>query len=86
MAGCQIDYLIQTRSNLLYLCEFKFSKEPVGKEVIDEVKQKIERLTYPKRYTVLPVLVHVNGVQKSVHAKKFFTHIIDFSDFLVPTK
>ena len=29
-AGCQIDYMIQTRFNNLYICEVKFSKNPIG--------------------------------------------------------
>ena len=37
--GCQIDYLIQTRFNTLYLCEIKFSKGLVGTNVIEEVKE-----------------------------------------------
>jgi hypothetical protein len=82
--GCQIDYLIQMRSNLLYLCEFKFSQKPIGSEVIDEVKQKIDRLVYPKHYTVLPVLVHVNGIHEETQGRRFFSHIIDFGKLLAP--
>ena len=32
--GCQIDFLIQTEYNCLYVCEMKFSKVPVGPQVI----------------------------------------------------
>lgn len=41
--GCQIDYLIQTRHDTLYLCEIKFLKHPVKTSVISEVRQKIPR-------------------------------------------
>ena len=29
-AGCQIDYMVQTRFNTLYICEVKFAKNPVA--------------------------------------------------------
>ncbi|MBA2729007.1 MAG: AAA family ATPase [Parachlamydiaceae bacterium] len=80
--GCQIDYLIQTRFNILYVCEFKFLKDAVGKGVINEVQQKIARLAPPKRFSILPVLVHVNGVSQEVVKSGFFAKIIDFGNAL----
>ena len=81
-AGCQIDYLIQTKFNTLYLCEIKFSKEPVPVSVIKEVEQKIGRLAKGKHFSIRPVLIHVNGVADAVVESDFFAHIIDFSQFL----
>ncbi len=81
---CQIDYLIQTRFGTLYLCEIKFSKEPIGLEVIKEVEQKIEKIDRPKHHSVRPVLIHVNGVKNSLLEKNFFSHVIDFGEFLEP--
>jgi hypothetical protein len=80
--GCQIDYLIQTRFNILYVCEFKFSKNPVGKNVVNAIAEKIKRLAHPKRFSILPVLIHVNGVQKEIITSGFFAKIIDFGDLL----
>jgi AAA+ ATPase superfamily predicted ATPase len=80
--GCQIDYLIQTKYNNLYLCEIKFSKHPVGAKVIEEVQEKIRRLKLPRGLAVLPVLIHVNGVQDTVEESDFFCKIIDFGDLL----
>jgi hypothetical protein len=37
-AGCQIDYMVQTRFNNLYICEIKFSKNPVRADAIKEVR------------------------------------------------
>ena len=53
-AGCQIDYLIQTRFNTLYVCEVKFSTKPIGAQVIKEVKEKIENLSHPKTFRLGP--------------------------------
>jgi hypothetical protein len=80
--GCQIDLLIQTRHNTLYLCEVKFSAKEIGTSVIEEVEKKIKNLSIPKSYSIRPVLIHVNGVSQGVIDKDIFSHIIDFSDFL----
>ena len=81
-SGCQIDYLIQTRFNCLYLCEIKFSKHPVMLNVVEEMKKKIHNLAIPKHFSYRPVLIHVNGVHEDVIESEFFAHIIDFADFL----
>jgi AAA+ ATPase superfamily predicted ATPase len=81
--GCQIDYLIQTRFQTLYVCEVKFSKDPIGATVIDEVKQKCQSLSRPKNFSIRPVLIHVNGVTDAVLEREFFAKIIDFGQFLI---
>jgi hypothetical protein len=80
--GCQIDLLIQTKFGTLYLCEIKFYLAEVGKQVISEVEEKINRLTYPKGYSIRPVLIHVNGVTHGVIESGYFDKVIDFSEFL----
>ncbi len=80
--GCQIDYLIQTRTNLLYACELKFSKQEIKSDVISEVKQKLEQFYLPRGFSIMPVLIHVNGVSESVNEAQYFSHIINFSDLL----
>lgn len=78
--GCQIDYLIQTRFGSIYVCEIKFSKNKVTEKVIEEVKEKIERLKRPKGLSYRPVLIHINGVEKSIVERDYFSDIIDFSE------
>lgn len=80
--GCQIDYLIQTKFNSLFVCEMKFSKNPIGNEIIKEMNEKLQALVTPKGFSKFPVLIHVNGVQDSVVNSGFFSEIIDFTDFL----
>ncbi len=80
--GCQVDYMIQTRFNTLYVCEVKFSKNSIGMPVIEEVEQKIKRLKVPKRFSVRPVLIHVNGVEDTVLDQSYFDKVIDFSQLL----
>jgi AAA+ ATPase superfamily predicted ATPase len=82
IAGVQIDYMIQTRFNILYICEIKFHKDPIGMEIVKEMHQKLKALKLPRGYSVHPVLIHVNGVKEEVKEQDFFSHIIDFSQFL----
>jgi hypothetical protein len=81
-AGCQVDYLIQTRFRNLYVCEVKFSHKPISVDVIREMEKKIAALKMPKGFSCLPVLIHVNGVTRDVKESIFFTRIIDFSENL----
>ncbi len=80
--GCQVDYMIQTQYNTLYLCEIRASKNPIGSEVIHEVQDKIQRLKRPKYFTLRPVLLHTNGVTDQLRDSQFFSNIIDIKDFL----
>jgi hypothetical protein len=80
--GCQIDYMIQTKFNTLYVCEVRFSKNPIGINIIHEVHGKIKRLKRPRGFSCRPVLIHVNGVSDDVVEGDFFSEIIDMSQFL----
>ena len=80
--GCQVDYLVQTRFNTLYVCEVKFSQDQIGSAIIQEMREKMDRLVYPKGFSCRPVLIHVNGVTSSVVDSGFFSNIIDFGSFL----
>lgn len=81
-AGCQIDYLIQTRTNTLFVCEIKFSQHELKTAVIQEVKDKIKKLSIPRNFVCIPVLIHVNGVSDEVSDANYFFETIDFSEFL----
>ncbi len=80
--GCQIDLLIQTTFNTLYLCEIKFSKHPISPSIIEEMEEKIRRLTTPRGYSIRPVLIHVNGVHEMIEGAEFFYRLVDFSTLL----
>ncbi len=80
--SCQIDFLIQTKYNVLYLCEVKFSEKEISSEIIPEVLQKAEKLIIPRGFSYRFVLICVNGVNPKIEEKDFFSHIIDFSQLL----
>ncbi len=81
-AGCQIDYLIKTKYQTLYVCEVKFSRDPIGPSVMTEVQEKIRKLVKPKNMNCVPVLIHVNGVSPGLLEKNYFWKILDMSEVL----
>lgn len=81
--GCQIDYLIQTRLNTLFVIEIKFSKNLIGSSVITEVKEKIARLSKPRHFSCIPILIHVNGITDAVSDADYFYKIINFRELLI---
>ena len=78
-AGCQIDYLVQTRFNTLYICEIKFSQRPIGRQVIKSMQQKIANLKIPKSFSHRAILIYVNGVSDEVIDSRYFAKLIDFA-------
>lgn len=81
--GCQIDYLIQTRSNTLFVCEVKMRRKELGLEVVDAMKTKISALTLPKGFGISPVLIHLGPISDSLLASSYFYRTIDIADLLV---
>jgi hypothetical protein len=80
--GCQIDYLIHTSHHFFYICEIKFSRHPISKEIIKEMQEKMNRLKVGKHISKLPVLIHICGVEEEVIESGFFAKIIDFGQLL----
>jgi len=80
--GCQIDYLVQTLTNNLFVCEFKFKRRELGLEIIQEVKERTKALKVPRGFATVPVLFHLGGVSSSVATDRYFYRVIDITDFL----
>jgi hypothetical protein len=78
--GCQIDLLIETRYTL-YVCEIKFRKK-TGRSVIDEVSEKINRLSHPVTLSIRPVLIYMGELAGDVGASGFFAKTISFETLL----
>ena len=81
-AGCQIDYLIQTKGKIFFICEFKFSENKVGHSVVNSVQSKVDALQIPRQFTYRKVLVHVNGITPAVEDADFFDHIVSISQLM----
>jgi uncharacterized protein len=80
--GCQIDYLIQTTTKNLFLCEFKFKRRELGIDVISQLQAKIKALKVPRGFATIPVLFHIGGVSENLATSDYFYKIIDIADFL----
>ncbi len=78
--ACQIDLLIQTRSTL-YICEIKYRKN-IGNEVLDEVKEKIEKLKVKKTMSVRPILIHVGELSPAIEDEDYFDQIINLNELM----
>ncbi len=78
--GCQIDYLIQTYSNTLFICEVKMRRRELGLEVIDDMKAKIDSLSLPKGFGISPVLLHLGPVSDALLSSRYFYRIVDIAD------
>lgn len=80
--GVQVDYLIIDKFNTVWLCEVKFSKNPISQSVIADIQRKITHLNIGKNYSIRPILIHVNGVTDELLGERFFANIIDFGSLL----
>jgi AAA+ ATPase superfamily predicted ATPase len=78
--GCQIDYLIQTYSHTLFVCEIKMRRRELGLEVIDAMKTKIDLLSLPKGFGVSPVLLHLGPLSDALLSSRYFYRIVDIAD------
>ena len=82
IAGCQIDYLIQTKLSELYIVEIKFHKKKLGKDIITEMQERIKRLSRPKNFSLRPVLIHAGELDTDVEEADYFVKIIDLTQEL----
>ncbi len=80
--GCQIDYLVQTATKNLFVCEFKCKRREIGSDIIDTLKEKINALKVPRGYATVPILFHLGGVTSLVETEGYFYRIIDIAAFL----
>ena len=77
LRGCQIDLLIQTQRTLIVV-EIKRRRE-IGREIIDEVSEKVARLAHDKSLSIRTALVYDGRLSPGVGADRFF-------DFIIPAE
>lgn len=82
--GVQIDYLIQSRFNTLYLCELKCHADPVPSSIQRDVQRKLDRLRRPKNFSVRPVLISAGEVSPTLRESRFFDRIVLGEQLLLP--
>ena len=78
--GLQIDLLIQTK-HCNYVVEIKRKRE-IGREVIDEVEQKILKLSTPRGKSARPVLIYDGVLAPIVETDGYFDAVVPFRSLL----
>jgi hypothetical protein len=78
--GVQVDLLLQTRRSV-YLVEIKRRHE-IGRDVIDEMAEKVRRLPRRKDISVRTALVYEGHLAPIVEADGYFDAIVPFRELL----
>jgi predicted AAA+ superfamily ATPase len=78
--GVQIDLCFDRADKVVTVCEIKYNTKPLGLEVINEMKSKLERLKIKGSKSIETVLITVNGVQPNVKKLGYFRKIITLKD------
>ena len=78
--GVQVDLLLQTALSV-YFVEIKRQSE-IGREVIDEMTEKVRRIRVPRGKTVKTALVYSGELAPIVEAQGYFNAVIDIRDIL----
>lgn len=81
--ACQIDLILKTKDNTLFICELKF-KKLIQKDIIKDVDLKIKKLKKIKGYSYRPVLIYQGelDVNDRPEIEKYFSRILKLSDLL----
>jgi len=81
--GVQIDLVFDRADNVLTLCEMKYSRQPIGKNVLTEMERKAALLTeeFPRK-TIQNVLVYHGSVTAEVHRSPYLYKALDSSVLL----
>lgn len=78
--GCQIDYLIQTKT--LYVCEIKFTHDLDSSKIIAQMKEKMAAFSLQRGFSAVPVLIHFSDDEVSDAMQEYFYKVIHFGEFL----
>ena len=78
--GCQIDLLIQAKMSM-FVVEIK-RQVHIGREIIDEMREKCKRLRKPHDVSLRTALVYEGELEPSVEADGYFDAIVPFSQLL----
>lgn len=81
--GVQIDLLIQSKHNVLFLGEVKCQNKISG-DVVHSVSEKMTALKRPKGFAIRPFLVYAGELSSGLKESTFFTKNINFEEALNP--
>jgi len=73
MLGLQFENIILNNREIIW--------KAIDKSIIEEVQQKLDRISIPRNFTLRPILIHINGVQSAVEDEEYFDEIINFGAY-----
>jgi len=79
--GLQIDLLIVRKRKVITLIECKYTNQPIGVSIIDEIENKVKFLKAPKNYTIERVLITNSSLTSELDEKDYFNQVLNL-DFL----
>jgi AAA+ ATPase superfamily predicted ATPase len=79
--GLQIDLLIVRKRKVITLIECKYTNQPIGMSIIDEIEKKVKFLKAPKNYTIERVLITNSSLTSDLDEKDYFNQVLNL-DFL----
>lgn len=80
-AGLQVDLLLQAKFSYCVV-EIKRWRTKIGQEVIEEVREKCNRLRRPSDVSLRTALVYAGDLARTVEASGYFDAIVSASDLL----
>lgn len=84
IAGVQIDLMLIRKGHVVTIIENKFTNEPVGAYIMDEVQLKIDQIDFPKTFTIEKVLISASGATKAVAESGYFNKVITLDELFCP--
>ncbi len=78
--GVQVDLMLQTALGI-YFVEIKRQAE-IGREVIDEMIEKVKRVRVPRNKAVKTALIYSGHLAPIVEAQGYFNAVVDIRDIL----
>jgi AAA+ ATPase superfamily predicted ATPase len=79
--GAQIDLLFDRMDHVITLCEIKYTRAPVGVEVIREVEAKVKEIEKFSKKTIQKVLIVKDDITQELFKSGYFYKIIQSSEF-----
>ncbi len=80
--GFQIDNFVIRRDGTWMVMEYKYSKQPIGPEIIDEIEEKIRLLDPPDSVSIEKVLISATGASQALMDKKYFQQVLTLKDLV----
>ena len=80
--GYQYDLVYLRSSNVITICEIKYSQSPVSTSVIAEVEGKIQKTQFPKGYTIEKVLICNQTPSPALAESRYFHRIFESDELL----